>query len=358
MAYLKLYKSKLTHNYNYLSELFLDRQITWGVVSKLLCGNTRFLREVIDLGITELHDTRISNLKAIKKMAPHVQTVYIKPPAKRSISSIIKYADVSFNTDLYTLQLLSKEALSQQKKHKVIIMIEMGDLREGVMGEDLVAFYEQVFRLPNLQIVGIGTNLNCLNGVLPNQDKLIQLSLYKQLIEAKFKRNIPWISGGTSVTLAMLIKNQLPAGVNHFRVGETLFFGNDLFTGKAFPQMKSHIFRLFAEIIELYEKPMVPIGAQGENVSGHTPQFNEEDMGKTSYRAIIDVGLLDINPDYLTPVDPSVHIIEASSDMLVVDLGDDPGKYSTGSLIAFNVQYMGVLALMNSHYIDKVVEEE
>ena len=113
----------------------------------------------------------------------------------------------------------------------------------------------------------IGTNLNCLNGIMPNQDKLIQLSLYKQLIEAKFNRSIPWISGGTSVTLSLLIHKQIPPGINHFRIGEALFFGNDLFTGKQFEGMESDVFKLFAEIIELYEKPIVPNGDQIENIA-------------------------------------------------------------------------------------------
>jgi len=73
-------------------------------------------------------------------------------------------------------------------------MIEMGELREGVMGDAFIDFYESVFNLSNIEVVGIGTNLSCLYGVLPNQDKLIQLSLYEQLIEAKFNKNIPYVS--------------------------------------------------------------------------------------------------------------------------------------------------------------------
>src|SRR5690606_37778110 len=192
-----LYRDKLKHNFQFLEQLFASRKIERGYVTKLLCGNQLYLKELSNLGITEMHDTRISNLKVIKKINPGIQTVYIKPPAKRSIQSVIQFADVSFNTDLYTIQMLSKEAVNQKKTHKVIIMIEMGDLREGVMGDHLLDFYQQVFELPNIEIIGIGTNLNCLNGILPNQDKLIQLCLYKQLIELKFGRPIPWISGGT-----------------------------------------------------------------------------------------------------------------------------------------------------------------
>lgn len=356
MAFLKLYRDRLRHNHAFLERLFSENGIEWGVVTKVLCGNPAYLLEVLDLGVTEIHDSRISNLKAVKKLNPEVQTVYIKPPAKRSISNVVRYADVSFNTELRTMQMLSEEAVRQQRQHKVIIMIEMGDLREGVMGEGLMDFYAGVFELPNISVVGIGTNLNCLHGVMPSQDKLIQLSLYKQLIEVKFNCSIPWISGGTTVTIPLLLNRQMPAGVNHFRVGEALYFGKDLFTGDTMAGMVDDVFRLYAEIIELTEKPRVPTGVMGENPSGHVHEVNDEDLGKTAYRAIIDVGLLDVNPDYLIPDDERITVTDASSDMLVIDLGASPHDYQVGDLVSFRLQYMGALGVLNSNYIDKVVE--
>lgn len=355
MAQLILYTQKLKHNYGFLDRLFAEHNIAWGIVTKLLCGNKLYLQELMQLNIKQMLDTRIANMKRIKKLNPDMQTVYIKPPAKRSIANVIKYADASFNTDYYTLKMLSEEACKQGKQHKVIIMVEMGDLREGVMGSQLIDFYEQVFALPNIEVIGIGTNLNCLNGIMPNQDKLVQLCLYKQLLEMKFNHKIPWISGGTSVTLSLLLKKQIPAQINHFRIGEALFFGNDLFTGEIFEGMETDVFKLFAEIIELYEKPIIPTGQQSENVAGHIPEFDPNDYGKTTYRAITDIGLLDINLNYLTPEDDSIKIIEASSDMLVIDLGDNKTGYKTGDLISFKLRYMGVLGLMNSYYIEKVL---
>lgn len=355
MAFICLYRDKLKHNYDFLNKLFEDRGIDWGVVTKLLCGNKLYIQEVLDLGIREVHDSRVSNLKLIKKMSPGVQTVYIKPPAKRSIKNIVQYADVSFNSELDTMKMLSAEAVRQNKTHKIIIMIEMGDLREGVMGEDLLDFYGEVFKMPNISVSGIGTNLNCLHGVMPSQDKLIQLSLYKQLIEAKFNVTIPWVSGGTSVAIPLLLKQMRPMAVNHFRVGEALFFGNDLFANNIIKGMKSDVFKLYTEIIELTEKPVVPTGTMGQNVAGETYKPKESDYGKTHYRAIVDIGLLDVETEYLTPEDDQITIVEASSDMLVLDLGDTDQNFKVGDLISFYMPYMGVLRLMNSNYIEKQV---
>lgn len=356
MAFLKLYRENLKHNFEFLKDLFDSNSMSWGIVSKLLCGNQEYLRELIDLGVKEVHDSRISNLKVVKQIDPAVQTVYIKPPARDIIPDIISFADVSMNTEYYTMKLLSEEAVKQDKTHKVIIMIETGDLREGVMGEYLIDFYAKVFELPNLEIVGIGTNLNCLHGVMPSQDKLIQLSLYKQIIELKFNRQIPWVSGGTSVTIPLLINKQIPKGVNHFRVGETLFFGINLFTESAIPGMKPDVFELYTQIIEITKKPMLPHGDLAHNPQGETMEIDENLYGQTSYRAIIDIGLLDIDPKYLIMDGYDFSIAGASSDMLVIDLGQNIQKYKVGDMLRFRLKYMGALAILNSSYIEKKIE--
>lgn len=357
MAYLKLYKKELQHNFEFLDKLFKEKDIKWGITTKLVCGNRSYLKEVIDLGIGEVHDSRISNLRVIKEMAPETVTVYIKPPPLNILPDIVKYADISLNTELSTMNALSEEAQKQDKLHKVIIMIEMGDLREGVMRDDLIHFYEKVFRLPGIRVVGLGTNLNCLHGVMPDEDKLIQLVLYKQIIELRFKRDIPLVSGGTTVTIPLLLRNLLPHGVNHFRVGEALFFGKNLFTDGVIEGMSDRVLEFYTQIIELSEKPMAPMGELGTNPQGKKSVIPDEDYGKTSYRAIVDIGVLDIQPNYLIPVDDHINITDASSDMLILDVGSNPDALKVGDMIRFKLKYMGALGLMSSHYIEKKVEE-
>ncbi len=353
MAYIELNKEKLGHNFHFLDNLFEKNNIQWGMVSKILCGNKEYLKLLLELEIKEIHDSRISNLQVIKSINPNVQTVYIKPPPKKSIKRLVKYADVSLNTEFETIKLISAEAGRQNKNHKIIIMIEMGDLREGILGEDLVGFYSSVFKLPNIEVIGLGTNLNCLNGIMPTHDKMVQLSLYEQLIEATFNKKIPWVSGGSSVTIPMLYKKLIPKGVNHFRVGETLFFGNNLITSKPIKGMKTDVFKLFAEVIELTEKPKVPMGEIGTNVAGESPEINENDYGKTSFRAILDIGLLDIDIKNITPIKKRYQFSGASSDMIVLDIGQNSGKLKVGDMVEFKPDYMGVLRILNSDYIDK-----
>lgn len=355
MAHIEMHRGRMLKNFDFLRVLLSKRNIEWAVVTKLLCGDKIYLKEVLKLGFRQICDSRVSNLKAIKQLDPSVETIYIKPPAHRALKGVVQFADISFNTDYDTIRLLSDEAIRQNKIHKIIIMLELGELREGVMRDEFVSFYEKVFKLPGIDVIGIGTNLNCLNGILPNEDKLIQLSLYKQLIEARFNRKMPLVSGGSSVTVPMLIENRVPVGINHFRIGEALFFGKDLFTLGSIEGMETEIFRIYGQIIELYEKPMVPDGEQGVNVSGDKPQVNPEDIGKTSFRAIIDLGLLDVDVNHITPCDEQITFAGASSDMIVLELGENPTNYKVGDMIPMRPDYMGVLKIMNSYYIEKRV---
>lgn len=354
MAYITLNKKSLAINYNYLQNLFDKNNIDWAPVLKLLCGNRKYLEYVLSLGEEQVCDARLTNLKVIKSINPKVETIYIKPPAKRSIANVVKYADVSFNTEFSTIKWLAEEARKQGKIHRVIIMIELGDLREGILGEHLIEFYKKIFQLPNIKVVGIGANLNCLSGIMPSKDKLIQLSLYEQLIEAKFGQKIEGVSGGSSVMIPLLLKKQVPKGVNHFRIGETLFFGVDLFTNKTIPKMKDNVFLLHSEIIEITEKPVVPYGDIEENPSGEILEINPEDYGTVHKRGILDIGLLDISKaEFLTPIDKKITFIGASSDMLVIDLNETRKKYKVGDVVSFKMKYMGALRIMNSKYIEK-----
>lgn len=357
MAYLTFNRKKLKTNYQFLKKLFEQEGIEWAIVTKLLCGVPELVQEVLDLGIKEVCDARLSNLVTIKELAgDQVQTVYIKPAAKDIILDLVRYADVSFNSEFETIRLISEEAHKQNKRHKIIIMIELGDLREGIMGEDLMSFYESVFKLPNIEIVGIGANLNCLHGVMPSPDKLIQLSLYKQMIEIKFNRKIPWVTGGTSVVIPLLMTHQLPKGINHFRVGETLYFGTDIVHNTIIEGMESEVITLYAQIIEITEKPMMPTGELDLNPQGESFEIDESLYGKTSHRAILDLGSLDISAEYLIPKkDDEIEFVGSSSDMLVIDIHNNERGYKIGDFIPFDLKYMGALTLFNSDYIEKRV---
>ncbi|MFT5147314.1 MAG: putative amino acid racemase, partial [Polaribacter sp.] len=224
MAELLISTKKIQNNIKYLSEYFEANNILWSLVTKVFSGDKEFLKHVLTdeviKKIDSIGDSRLTSLKNLKEVNPGMRTIYIKPPAKMYADDIVKYADISLNSSFTTIKALNEAAKKANKEHQIIIMVELGELREGVKRTELMSFYETVFQLSNIEVIGIGSNLGCMYGIEPTYDKLLQLSLYKELISAKFNKELKYISGGTSITLPLVENNAVPSDINHFRVGE------------------------------------------------------------------------------------------------------------------------------------------
>jgi predicted amino acid racemase len=229
-------------------------------------------------------------------------------------------------------------------------MIELGDLREGILPGSLVKFYDEVFQLKHLEVLGIGANLGCLAGVVPNIDQYMQLLLYRELLELKFKRKLPVISAGTSATLPLVLDGTLPKGINHFRIGEAVLLGTDLINGGTLPGLRNDVFILQAEVIEMKEKSLVPMTETGE--VGPFQVAGEEDRrpGERGYRALVNIGELDTEINGLIPENPNYRIAGASSDITVLNVGDSPGGLTVGDSLRFRLTYAALVRLMGNRY--------
>ncbi len=362
MAELIIHTKKIQGNIKYLSAYFDAHNISWSLITKVFSGDKEFLKqvltdEVIDR-IDSIGDSRLTSLKNLKMVNPKMRTIYIKPPAKMYADDIVKYADISLNSSFSTILALNQAAKNADKIHQIIIMIELGELREGVKRTELISFYESIFQLPNIEVIGIGSNLGCMYGVEPSYDKLLQLSLYQELISAKFNKDLKYVSGGTSITLPLIENKTIPKDINHFRVGEAVFFGVSPLDNKQFKELSVDTFEFSANIIELEEKKIVPDGIISHANIGQSADFDEENVNETSLKAILDFGLLDVDQNDIDFIDKELEFVGITSDMLVVDLGtnatkEGKKKYSIGSKIYFKPSYMAVARLLNSKFIDK-----
>ncbi len=363
MAQLVIKSGKILQNIEKLNRILDKHNVEWSLIVKVLSGHKEFLKKLLfNPVVKKLHsvgDSRISGLKVIKSLNPEIVTMYVKPPAIDTIKSVVAYADISLNSSFRTIEALNEEAGKQGKKHRVVIMIELGELREGILRDKVVDFYKRVFELENIDIEGIGTNLGCMYGIQPTYDKLLQLSLYKQIIDAKFNTNLAIISGGSSITLPLLGKAAMPKNMNHLRIGETAFLGVSPFDGKKFRDLSTDTFEYLANVIELELKETSPDGILTEGNIGHTSELEDDVEYDHSYRAIVDFGILDVDTDELTPKDKNLRFAGTTSDMSVYDLGPvEKGKkcrYKVGDKVKFTPSYMAVARLMNSKYIDKKI---
>lgn len=344
----------LKHNLQAVNGMMDRHGATWSLVVKMLCGHADTLRALQSLGVHSMADSRLANLRAVERVVPDFESWYLRLPHRSAIPDIVSLADVSLNSETEIIEALDAEARRQDRLHRIIVMIELGDLREGVLPGSLVKFYKRIFRLRNVNVLGIGANLGCLSGAVPNIDQFMQLVLYKELLELKFDHRLPMISAGSSIVLPLLEAGQVPAGINHFRIGEAVFLGTDLVNGGTLPGMRDDVITVEAEIVEIKEKGLMPLG-DTTGLTPFEPLDNDSTPGQRGYRAIVTLGQLDTEVGGLTPLDREHQIAGASSDLTVVNVGSEPRDLRIGGSIRFRPNYGATLRLMNNPYMERVV---
>lgn len=362
MAELIIHSEKIKNNIRYLSDYFVRHNIYWSLITKVFSGDKEFLEQILSDDVIDkinsVGDSRLYSLKNLRAVKPNMRTIYIKPPAEKFAEDVVQYADISLNTSYSTIKALNAAAKKIGKVHQIIIMIELGEMREGVNRQDVLAFYEKVFDLSHIDVIGIGSNLGCMYGIEPTYEKLLKLSKYKDLISDRFNKKLKYISGGSSITLPLLEQGKVPEGINHFRIGEAAFFGVSPLKNERFKELNTDTFEFEGNIIELEEKKVVPEGMPGDANIGRTADFDVTNMDETTVKGILDFGLLDVDNENIVSLDEGISFVGITSDMMVVDLGsnknsDGMKKYRVGDHIRFKPNYMAVARLLNSKFIDK-----
>ena len=347
----------LSDNFHFLSGMMEDYGANWTVVTKALCGHVDTIRALSLMGMDSVADSRLKNLQVIHLLSENVELEKwcLRIPQLSEIKEVIELSDVSVNSELSVVEALNSEARRQNKIHNILIMLELGDLREGILPGSLIDFYQKVLSLSNIHVLGLGAQVGCLSGVLPTPEQINQIILYRELLELKFQRKIPLISAGSSIVLPLLMEGNLPKEINHFRIGESLFLGTDLVNGGTISGLRDDVLVLEAEIAEIKEKSLIPIGE-----TGHTPfdvSGSEEEIspGQRGYRALVTLGEIDTVVSGLTPVNPKYQIAGASSDITVINLGEETDGLKVGDKISFRMDYSAFVRLMSGRYIQKEI---
>ena len=134
----------------------------------------------------------------------------------------------------------------------------------------------------------------------------------------------------------------------------SILLGTEAVDRTAVPGCHLDAFMLAAEVIEVAQKPSVPIGKIGQNAFGVVPVF--EDRGRRR-RAICAIGRQDVDPDSMRPVDPGISILGASSDHLICDVEDAVRPVKTGDILTFVPGYSALLRAATSPFVSKVVPD-
>jgi len=356
MTRMEINVDALQNNYRVIDKAVRGSGSQWCVVAKLLCGFRDGLEALTACGAHSFADSRLRHLESIREILPEAETWYLRPPPLSQVRRVVATCTGSLNTEESVLEALNQEAGRQGVRHRVILMAELGERREGASPEELAGLAAVLIRCRNLDWVGLGANLGCLHGILPTLEHYAQLKVLREWLEMKFSHPLPLVSAGTSLMVPGLLEQKPPPEINHYRIGEILFLGRDLETGKPLPRLRQDVFRLFAEIVELREKGWSPLG---DAMSGISPFAHEKkpegQEGKRGWRALLAVGRLDGELSGLVPEDPQVQLAGASSDLLAANLTGEKNRWRVGDCLSFRPDYSSALGLMHSQYIEKTV---
>jgi len=344
--------SKINYNAQHLKEFLNEKGVSIIGITKVVLGDPKIARTITAAGIPYIGDSRLKNIKKLYKAEIKAKLVFIRNPSLSEIEQVVQYADISLNSELDVINALSKEAVKQNKTHGIILMIEMGDLREGILPKNIDIFLQKILDLKGIKLIGIGTNLKCFAGVIPDQHKMEELSRLALKIQKKFNITLDLISGGNSANYNWIKSTNNTAMINNLRLGTAIIMGAESIEDSPIPELKQNAIKLGAEIIQLNEKPKNPIGTFTTNAFGEPSIFgNQKFRGKGSRRqALLDIGRQDIEETGLTP-EKDITIMGASSDYLICDIKDN--NLRVGDILKFKLNYEAILRAMTSPYVKK-----
>ena len=297
-------------------------------------------------GAEELGTSRLEQVAKCRAAGVPGPWLLIRIPGLTELPDVVALCETSLQSEWPTLLALEEECLRQNKTHRVIVMTDLGDLREGCWDKDeLVDVCERVEReLPHVHLAGIGVNLTCYGSTKPTPEKMNELVGLARQVEQRIGRKLEIVSGGATSSFTLVHWGTMPAGVNHLRIGEAILLGKDLQVDWGIRDMdylRMDALTLRAEVVEVKDKPTYPIGEFAIDAFGRKPVYEDRGIRR---RAILALGRADVGElESLIPREPGLTVIGGSSDHCIVDVEDCPRRLQVGDIVEFSLCYSHML---------------
>jgi predicted amino acid racemase len=344
--------ARIEKNARTIVDLCRQSGITPFGVTKGTCGMPQVARAMLRGGVAGIAESRFENIRRLRDAGIDCPIMLLRSPPLTRVEELVRTVDISLQSELQLMREISRIAERLGRVHDVILMIDLGDLREGIWPSDLIPTVEAVLDLPGVRIAGVGTNLTCFGAIIPTQENLTQLVAHAYKVESITGRPLDWVSGGNSSSLPLLLAGGMPNGVNNLRIGEAILQGGrDTFLTDPWDALDRDAFELTGELLEVKTKPSMPIGLSGIDAFGNVPVFIDEG---DRLRGIANIGREDVIAEGLIPTRPGVRVLGASSDHLVLDLTEAEPPLAVGENVSFRMNYGALLTVMTSEYVEKV----
>ena len=349
---LEIYPDRIAQNARSVVSLCHARRAQVAAVTKVVCAHPAVVNALVSGGADMVADSRIRNLQAMADAGIDRPLMLLRIPAPSRVADVVRCANVTLNSNLRTIELLSEAALLHGVTHQVLVMVDVGDLREGVWPDKAIEVVRGASKLRNIEVAGLGCNLACYGGVIPTRENMTALVEVRDRCREATGLALDVLSGGNSANLPLLASGEMPDGINHFRIGEAIVLGRNVIDRSPWPGTRQDTFKLVAEVVEVERKPSMPIGDRGQDAFGGLPEF--EDRG-VHLRAICNLGRQDVAIDGIEPLMKGVSVLGGSSDHLILDVEDAVENVRVGDELEFWPGYGALLALSTSPYVQKVV---
>lgn len=344
---------KIYHNAHELVTRLANRQISVTGITKAALGSVEIANTFLHAGVTGLGDSRIENIEACrlagnKVLSSEISMTLIRSPMLSQVEQVVMYADISCNTEIEVIKRLSLEAGKQNRIHQILLMVELGDLREGIMPDDLIDTVRKVICLPHVVLKGIGANLACRCGVSPDATNMAVLSELAERIEAVFNLTLDVVSGGNSANLLWALSGNNKTGrINNLRLGEAMLLGCETLQRQPIDGLCTDAIVLVAEVIESKVKPTMPTGDIAQTAFGEAQPVIDRGAVR---QAILAIGIQDIDPLGLQ-AHRGVKVLDASSDHLIIESTEN--ELFVGEEVTFELNYSALVRAMTSPFVSK-----
>lgn len=345
---------KIYHNAHELVTRLAKLRISVTGVTKATLGSVEIANTFLQAGVKALGDSRIENIKAMRlagknAVVKEASMILIRSPMLSQVRQVVMYADISCNTELDVIKKLSLEACKQGRIHQIVLMVELGDLREGILPEDLIATVGDVLDLPNILLTGIGANLACRSGVSPDVTNMALLSELASHVEVTFGLTLDMVSGGNSANMQWTLNSSITdrGKINNLRLGEAILLGCETLHRQPIDDLHTNAITLVAEVIESKNKPSQPSGNIAQTAFGKAIPAIDRGIVK---QTILALGRQDIDPCGLQ-APAGIEILGASSDHLIVESTDN--NLLVGDEITFQINYSALVRAMTSPFVEK-----
>lgn len=322
-------------------------------VTKACCGDPDVARAMLAGGVSSLAESRLGNVRRLRASAITCSIEMLRLPRLAEAGELVQLADFSLNSETAAIKTLSDAAEAHGRVHQVVIIVETGDRREGIMPDEALDFARWVEDLPGVDLGGVAANTGCIGGVIPTRENTLLLVQIAEQIERSLGRKLRVISGGHTASIALIRRGEMPERVNQIRVGEGILLGVDSSTNVPLPAPHRDAFTVVADVIEVRTKPSLPEGIVTVDAFGRKPTWEDHGLRR---RAILAMGEQDLRVSGLTPRRSGVTIVGASSDHTVVDVTDAVPPVVLGDELEFDPNYAAMATAMASADVEKVVE--